>query len=254
MLRCIAVMRTLFSPPSSLLLHCRLPSRRSNMRWITHLFFALLCLLNVVEARPQKPVTNAARLQAGLPILKPRNLYAPSRVEARDPNPSNLPPSLPGIEVRDASGNKMGYVERFSNDFEFYGLTTSTDPNVRMGIVAPVGSGSEITISTGSSYPFLGFSLAGNNKLSDGFFAYCSSTAHTSPGAPPTMVGSSGGSGSYSESSIWTLSGGQLIPSWIEPSGSPVPVAIYLNTGANSFLITDSQFDTGFPRVTFYLA
>jgi len=36
-------------------------------------------------------------------------------------------------------------------------------------------------------------------------------TFTANPGSPPSQVGSSRGSGSYSESSIWSLSGGQLI-------------------------------------------
>ena len=64
-----------------------------NMRGMIHLVFALFCTLDVGLARPRfsntnvqltklvdPNATNAARLQVGLPPLKPRKLFNPTRV------------------------------------------------------------------------------------------------------------------------------------------------------------------------------
>jgi len=67
------------------------------MRSILHLFFTLICVLHVAVAIPQfsnphaqlaeRGPTNAARLQAGLPLLKPRKFFNPTRVSGESPIP-----------------------------------------------------------------------------------------------------------------------------------------------------------------------
>jgi len=69
------------------------------MRGIIHLFFTLVCILQAAVARPRfsnpgvqlskradsNVTTNGARLQVGLPLLKPRKFFNPTRVGGERP-------------------------------------------------------------------------------------------------------------------------------------------------------------------------
>ncbi|KAF7352444.1 hypothetical protein MVEN_01209100 [Mycena venus] len=229
---------------------------RSALRTLLILLCSVLYTVNASVLRGNTASTNAARMQAGLGPLKPKNLWSPTRPRAaRDNTPSGTPPLPPQIQVRDSAGVVLGYVPNSINGFGLYGVTTGTTDRLSGVSILSKGSTAPFEIhTTNSPYPNLGFALSNGDYLSDGFFAYMVSTESMNPSSPPVNVGNTRGSNAVAQSSIWSkTSGGQLIPSWIEPNGSPVMVSLYLNTAANSLFIADARFSTGFPSVTLWL-
>jgi len=185
------------------------------------LFTVFQCAL-LVSARPQHAelvkresvdarglATNAKRMQAGLGPLKPRTLYNPSRVAARDPSPSAISPSG-NIVVKRADGSEVGYVSTAG-----FGLLTTSGDNLDVSF-NPNNVPFNIAIS-GSPYPYLGF--VGNTLTTNALGM--GATNPTPPGSPSELVGTEYGS-SRSESAVWYYSAKdhQLTAQWVNPDNS----------------------------------
>ncbi|KAF9525258.1 hypothetical protein CPB83DRAFT_859769 [Crepidotus variabilis] len=204
----------------------------SNFKSLIFAFFAFLQLTTFVTARPQfknqmkrdvdQPtlLTNAARMAAGLPPMKPRSMYTPTYVAARS-NPSSVPVDH-YVEIRRTSNqNSVGYISKIFP----YGPTTIN--GLKMTVSIPSGSSPAnlaITIG-GAAYPYLGFS--GDTLSASG------TNAMTTTNAVPALskaqsVGNSY-AGSKSESAIWSYSPstGKMTPSWIQATGSAVAVKLW---------------------------
>jgi len=173
-----------------------------------------------------KLTTNAARMRAGLPPLKPKNLNIPSRVHARA-QPSNVlvsesPNAVTGyIQVNRANDSNLeGYVTKSCSTTTWLGITQ--DNNNRMKVTFTPNNPFNIAINNSPGpHKFLGF--AGEN-LTGNLLNYMVETNPTSPGSRPLPVGNSLKSKMpNSESAVWSYdSQHRLTSQWINSDGSSV--------------------------------
>ncbi|KIM42170.1 hypothetical protein M413DRAFT_128584 [Hebeloma cylindrosporum] len=228
---------------------------------LVSVFVALLGFAALlVEARPQvatthaakreamatyPELTNAQRLRRGLPLSKPRQLFSPTRVRARDASPSYIPTAQTGyIKVVRTSDNAVlgymssSYLNASPSPYTWYGLSQSR----LLVTFTPPGSGVfDISISTpGYDYPFLG--LTGSSMPSptnpDPYqqnVGRITQTNQTPPGAPPSDV--LNGRWPYSltsESAVWNYDSGtkEITAVWVtEGASATYPVHFFSWTG-----------------------
>lgn len=202
--------------------------------------------------RPQSNVanrsnTNAKRLAAGLPLLPPRSLSGPTRVQHKRSTPSSVSCNYNNKYIRvyqPSSSNFLGYVKNSfpadgSQEYA-YGLTN--DPNAAMQISfdSPCTGSStvEITISGSSVYPYLGFA---GGDLVDGSQATCGlvGTSHTDHNAPPSPVGNTY-SNVYpnSESFLWNFdtTTSILTAQWVNSDSSKPGSTLWWDPSGKSYL------------------
>ncbi|KIM42992.1 hypothetical protein M413DRAFT_443809 [Hebeloma cylindrosporum] len=169
-------------------------------------------VLNRVLNRVDVPInegvltTNAARMRVGLGPIRPRSLDIPSRVKARTPKSSPLPPiTNVRIKVRRQSDNACyGYLSKVKISEGPTLVTNGTD--VLKVKFTPTCEGEEtfnIAIDC-ATYPWLGFAGPNLNPKS-ATSATMVATKSTPPGSCPVRVGNALSS-KYpnSESSVWS--------------------------------------------------
>ncbi|PPQ73578.1 hypothetical protein CVT24_007464 [Panaeolus cyanescens] len=194
------------------------------MRNVT--FFSLLSILVVVLARvadiavarkadfrlsgPVKPRTptasstyanlpNSERLRRGLPVTRPKRLFDPSRVQAREPTPSNVPTEYLGYirVVRASDDVDLGYIPTsYENEppssFTWFGIGQNSRLLVSFKPSASEPFNLEIK-SPGATYPYLGligYSMPhpSDPNPSTQNLGRLSQSEMTNVGAPPTDV------------------------------------------------------------------
>ncbi|KAF9553998.1 hypothetical protein CPC08DRAFT_767101 [Agrocybe pediades] len=195
--------------------------------------------------------TNAERLSAGLTPLAPRNLYNPSRVGARSPAPSTLPPVSGNILVKRVStGQPVGYVEK---TLLLPDIGVTKLDSLKMSIsFTPSPSPFNIAINGHTAYPYLGFS--GTTLLSTTPFGFgLSATNPTSPNEPSSNVGNA--QGGRSQSAVWSYSAatGELTPQFVNPDGSKHSVYLWYFPLLDKIRLVRASQVTGY-QVTFTVA
>jgi hypothetical protein len=199
-----------------------------------------------------KLTTNAARMRAGLPPLKPRNLNIPSRVQAgvRAPNPwpsMVYPNTVTGyIQVNRVKDGKLeGYVKKGCSTSNFLGLTR--DYESRMAITFTPSNPFNIAINNHQGrYKYLGF--AGDNLTGNRPY-YMVETNPTSPKSRPSPVGNSLNSKMVpnSESAIWYYDSQsrRFSLKWINPDGSSISPFLWFYPSSDALAIV--AYQTGQP-------
>jgi len=188
--------------------------------------------------------TNAARMRAGFPPLKPRSLQPPSRVvRARNPYPSTVYPNpVTGyIQVKRANDSTLeGYVKKGCNITSLLGLTHNDDD--RMSITfTPINPFNIAINNPPGPYAFLGF--AGNN-LTGNLSNYMVETHPTSSGSRPLPVGNSFNSTvQNSESAIWSYDSQRrrLTPRWINSDGRSISPYLWLYPSSDVLAIVANR-------------
>uniref|UniRef100_A0A8H7Y8U2 Uncharacterized protein n=1 Tax=Psilocybe cubensis TaxID=181762 RepID=A0A8H7Y8U2_PSICU len=186
--------------------------------------------------------TNAARMEAGLPPLRPRNLFNPSRVARSPPKPSGFPNEVCNkrIKVLNTYGGVVGYIAKTQSNGAFkvdksgwsgnhlqIKYTPSSNPfNV---LIESFGSGSKPTLGFGGKNSNLNTSnnynvLTGTNSLASG----------STPVNNANSLSSSYGR-SYAESAVWSVSGNRLTAIWVNPGRLTVSTDFYV-TSSNELI------------------
>ncbi|KAF8154445.1 hypothetical protein B0H34DRAFT_523494 [Crassisporium funariophilum] len=197
---------------------------------------------DVAHVDPATLTTNAARMAAGLTPLKPRNMYHPTRIGARTPQTSIIPPITSRVEIRTTSGGFLGYIDSIPNIFGF-GRTGSTSNAMTITFTPTMGAGAapfNILINNPGTHPYLGFA---GDTLTNQPPHVMVRTNPTSPGSVPSVVGNSRQANQpKSESAIWSYnpSNQRLTPQWINPNGgSPTTYIWYFPTTNSLGIITN---------------
>ncbi|CAG7847153.1 SubName: Full=Uncharacterized protein {ECO:0000313/EMBL:CCA66723.1} [Serendipita indica DSM 11827] len=173
------------------------------------------------------PLTNAERLRQGLPIISPRK---PSRVAARAAVPSPTPCGR--LVVEDVDGAYKGYIASSLDSQGRFFLTLNRADALEVvynhhrliptnsAITQPV-----VGVTFGETYQ----NPPGSNAFDVGSynFAVLSPTSETVYGFPasPGLTSYTGASVDGIESAIFRIdhkAGNEIIPTWINPDGSPV--------------------------------
>lgn len=186
---------------------------------------------------PATLLTNAARMRAGYPPLKPRSMLTPTRVTARHPGSSALPVTGK-IKVKKANGDLVGYVSR-SLGPHGYGIAFGLFD--RMSIFFKPTSLFKIDIF-GAPYPNLGFNggdLGGNKNL-------LTASNPTGPNSGPSNVGNS--LGGKSETTIWSYNSGSksLTAQWRNADGSYPSTHFWYYPNLNSIGIVHDHPSQGY--------
>lgn len=191
-------------------------------------------------------LTNAQRLRYGFPLSKPRELFSPSRVRARDASPSYVPTSQTGyIKVVRTSDNAfLGYLSAsyqiLFSPYAWYGLSQSP---LLVTFTPPASGVFDIAISTpGNDYPFLG--LTGSHMPSptdpnpnNQNVGRITQTNQASPGAPPSGVLNGLWPYSlYSESAVWNYNFAtkEITAIWVTEGSATYPVHFFSWTGVGA--------------------
>ncbi|KAF9032946.1 hypothetical protein BJ165DRAFT_1410598 [Panaeolus papilionaceus] len=180
---------------------------------------------------------NGERLRRGLPPTIPKRLFNPSRVQAREPNPSNVPTTYQGyIKVVRASDNApLGYIPSQyqsppPSSYSWYGVG---DSRLRVKFTPPVSGPFNLEILTpGTNYPYLG--LTGSSMPSptdpDPYqqnLGRITQSNITPAGAPPTDVMHGRWPYSlYAETPIWKFDPitKEITATWISENLAQYPV------------------------------
>ncbi|PPQ92490.1 hypothetical protein CVT25_010435 [Psilocybe cyanescens] len=212
---------------------------------------------NALEARELQ--TNAARMEAGLPPLRPRQLFSPTRV-ARSPKPSGMPkyvqssPNLwaysiliafsePYSEVCDkrikvstgtgSSSRLVGFIAKTQTNGAFKVDRSGRSSSHLQVKFTPTSSPFNILIeSSGSgSRPNLGFGGKNSNLNVAGAYNILTGTNSLASGSVPVNNANSLSSSygrSYAESAVWWYSGSSLTASWVNPGKLTVSTEFYI--------------------------
>jgi len=189
-----------------------------------------------------KLTTNAARMRAGYPPLKPRNMDIPSRIHARNPWPSSVPVSPEPYAVtgyikvnRANDGMMVGYVKKSCSTTTWLGLTHDNDN--RMSITFTPANPFNIAINNPPGpYKYLGFA---GDSLTGSLSNYMVETNPTSPGSYPSPVGNGlSSTAPNSESAIWSYdSQHRLTAQWIDSDGNSIPSYLWFDPSLGALAI-----------------
>ncbi|KAF8154443.1 hypothetical protein B0H34DRAFT_716503 [Crassisporium funariophilum] len=186
---------------------------------------------DVTHVDPATLTTNAARMAAGLTPLKPRNTYNPTRIGARTPQTSIIPPITSKLELRSTSGAFMGYISSISP--YVFGRTTNLANAISITFTPTMAAPFNVLINNPGTYPYLGF--AGEN-LTNPSILWMARTNPTSPGSGPSTVGNSRQIDQpKSASAIWSYTPGnqRLTPQWKNPDGGSPTTYIWYYPSIN---------------------
>ncbi|KAF8154449.1 hypothetical protein B0H34DRAFT_523630 [Crassisporium funariophilum] len=163
-------------------------------------------------------------------------MYHPTRIGARTPQTSSIPPITSKLEIRKTNGALLGYIDSIPN-ISGFGRTTNLATAMSITFTPTMGAGAapfNVLINNPGTYPYLGF--AGDNLTNQPPHVMVR-TNPTSPGSVPSIVGNSRQANQpKSESAIWSYnpSNQRLTPQWINPNGGSPATYIWYYPLTNS--------------------
>ncbi|KAF8217985.1 hypothetical protein K438DRAFT_1925249 [Mycena galopus ATCC 62051] len=200
------------------------------------------------RSAPSLPLTNAKRLQLGLPLKQPTRRYtAKAAIAKRSAIPSAIPPAsiTASILVNNASGSALGYLNPQLNAFGEYGYVNDS-----------LSGALSVTFSYDPTSPSAIFDVTANNGVDANFpffgaiVGYASTSNDLGPGS--SNYNYLGATWSYDP--VTAL----LTPQWTNTNGSIVAASMLYDATNVTFLMTGdidafTKFDVNATIVTFSL-
>ncbi|TEB22129.1 hypothetical protein FA13DRAFT_1741195 [Coprinellus micaceus] len=220
------------------------------------------------EAGVMGRMTNAERLANGLPLKSPARRRRPrtplNRLEARvqaSPGPSQT--NSGRLALRDASGQRVGYVMNTLLNNAQLGTTTDVSKALRVSVTfdSLLSNPSQLQVTLLNSnvvgYPLLALIQGRDNTnqdLSAGSFHYVYSGGAAEPGSGPGSTGIAGQNtytavSRIAQTDVWTFDRSTfgLTPAWINSNGDAKTFSLYTQSTAIYGLVDPAAFSGRYP-------